>query len=144
MVVGIDVAHPAPGSMENAPSVVAMVASKNNTCVHFPGSVRMQQSRQEIQKLRKDRLVNELEGPPDGQEDVVEESNITSLLRERLDLYWQKNDGILPENILIYRDGKFHGFRLPFQADIVSSTRSFGKPVPGSARPRTEADPSLL
>ena len=106
MVVGIDVAHPAPGSMENAPSVVAMVASKNNTCVHFPGSVRVQESRQEIQKLRRDRLENKLEGPPDGQEDVVEESNVTDLLQERLDLYRRSNGGTFPENILIYRDGK--------------------------------------
>ena len=107
MVVGIDVAHPAPGSMENAPSVVAMVASTNNTCVHFPGSVRIQASRQEIQKLRRDRLENKLEGPPDGREDVVEESNTTNLLQERLDLYRRSNGGTFPENILIYRDGKF-------------------------------------
>ena len=107
MVVGIDVAHPAPGSMENAPSVVAMVASMNNHCVHFPGSVRIQQSRQEIQKIRRDRLDKELEGPPDGQEDVVDESNITNLLQERLDFYQRSSGGTFPENILIYRDGKF-------------------------------------
>ena len=107
MVVGIDVAHPAPGSMENAPSVVAMVASINNDYVHFPGSVRIQESRQEIQKLRRDKLGKELEGPPDGQEDMVKKSNITALLEERLRLYYGENEKNLPENILIYRDGNF-------------------------------------
>ena len=139
MIVGIDVAHPAPGSMENAPSVVAMVASMNNDYVHFPGSVRLQESRQEIQKLRRDKMGKEPEGLPDGKEDMVDSSNIRELLEERLRLYYGHNDKTLPENILIYRDGKSHGFRLPFQTDMISSTRSLGKPIPGSARPRTEA-----
>lgn len=144
MVVGIDVAHPAPGSMENAPSVVAMVASMDNDYVHFPGSVRIQESRQEIQKFRRESLEKKLQGPPDGKEDMVDSSKIAELLVDRLQVYFKNNGRTLPENILIYRDGKFHRSRLPFQADMGSSTRSLGKPVPGSARSRTEADPSLL
>ena len=144
MVVGIDVAHPAPGSMENAPSVVAMVASMNNLYVHFPGSVRMQESRQEIQKLRRESLDKKRKELLDGKEDMVDSERIIQLLLERLDLYYRSNGRAFPENILIYRDGKFHRFRLPFEADMVSSTRSLGKPVPGSARPRIEADPRLF
>ena len=115
MVVGIDVAHPAPGSMENAPSVVAMVASMNENCVHFPGSVRIQESKQEIQKLRRDKMERKLEGPPDGKEDMVDSSNITALLEDRLRLYYGKNEKNLPENILIYRDGNFIALHCRFK-----------------------------
>ena len=124
MIVGIDVAHPTPGSMENAPSVVAMVASTNDDYVHFPGSVRIQESRQEIQKVRRDKMEKKLEGPPDGKEDMLDSSNIRELLHERLRLYREHNNQTLPKNILIYRDGKFHGSRLPFQADMISSKES--------------------
>lgn len=107
MVVGIDVAHPTPGSIENSPSVVSMVASVDDLYVHWPGNVRLQLSRQEIQKLRRQSLEKGQEALPDGQEDIVSSSNIASLMHDRLMFYHAKNDKTFPENILIYRDGKF-------------------------------------
>lgn len=106
MVVGIDVAHPMPGSMENSPSVVSMVASVDDRYVSFPGSVRHQSSRQEIQKLRRKSLEKGQQAPRDGEEDMVSFSNIASLIETRLRLYWEKNEWTLPDNILIYRDGE--------------------------------------
>lgn len=106
MVVGIDVAHPALGSIENSPSVVSMVASINSLYAHWPGNVRLQLSRQEIQKLRRQCLEKEQETLPDGQEDMISSSNIASLMHDRLMLY-HKNNNTFPGNILIYRDGKF-------------------------------------
>ena len=106
MVVGIDVAHPALGSIENAPSVVGMVASVDEHYANWPGSVRIQKSRQEIQKDRRESLEKKEYGPRDGLEDMVIPSNLASLISERLRPYYQKNNNTLPENILIYRDGK--------------------------------------
>ena len=106
MVVGIDVAHPSPGSIENAPSVVGMVASFDDVYVQWPGGVRTQQSRQEIQKIRRQKLEKEKEDLPQGQEEMVSASNMSYLMSDRLRLYFQSNQSTLPDNILIYRDGK--------------------------------------
>ena len=106
MIVGIDVAHPTPGSMENSPSVVSMVASDDHRYVNWPGSLRLQSSRQEIQKLRRQSLERGQQAPPDGEEDMVSSSNIATLIEGRLAKYFLKNGRTLPDNILIYRDGK--------------------------------------
>ena len=110
MIVGIDVAHPMPGSIENSPSVVSMVASVNDLYVNWPGGVRPQSSRQEIQKLRRQRLEKGEQAGPDGEEDMVSSSNITHLIGQCLRNYYVwKDANILPDNILIYRDGKAFG-----------------------------------
>ena len=104
MVVGIDVTHPTPKSMENSPSIVGMVASIDETFAHWPGNFRIQESRQEIQKLRqaKKKATGEDDIPKD-KEDMV--GNIQDLLKERLHAFKKRNKRY-PENILIYRDGK--------------------------------------
>ena len=102
MIVGIDVTHPAPNSMENAPSIVGMVASIDNQFGQWPGSIKIQKGRQEIQKIRKENQERGLKDLPEGQEVMVE--NVVDLLSERLSLYQNRN-GNLPTNILIYRDG---------------------------------------
>ena len=48
MVVGIDVSHPPPKSMEETPSIAAVVASIDNEYGQWPGSVRCQGSKQEM------------------------------------------------------------------------------------------------
>ena len=106
MVVGIDVAHPGPGSIENAPSVVGMVASVDELFANWPGSVRIQRSRQEIQKIRRESLEKQENGPRDGLEDIVDTSNLASLMSERLRLCFTRHVNTFPKNILIYRDGK--------------------------------------
>ena len=102
MVVGIDVTHPAPKSMENAPSIVGMVASVDQDYCHWPGSIRIQESKQEIQKLREASAKGKEDFPQDKNNTV---SNIASLMEDRLSVFRAKN-GRYPDNILIYRDGE--------------------------------------
>lgn len=79
MVVGADVSH-APSQMTDCPSVASVVASMDDKYYQFPGSMRLQASKQEF--------IGDLHG----------------MLCERLMLYHSVNDG-LPKNILFYRDG---------------------------------------
>lgn len=104
MVVGVDVTHPTSNSMENSPSIVGMVASTDNIFAQWPGNIRIQESRQEIQKRRQERkkATGGDDIPPD-KEDMV--NNIDILLGERLHVFETKNKKY-PRNILIYRDGK--------------------------------------
>lgn len=85
MVVGVDVTHPTQESGSSsrppAPSVAAMVASVNGALAHWPAAVAIQEPRQEIV------------------------TGIDRLLSSRLRLWQEHNNGTLPENILIYRDG---------------------------------------
>ncbi|GIK05487.1 hypothetical protein Aspvir_009599 [Aspergillus viridinutans] len=86
MVIGVDVSHPtqesSPSMRHSAPSVAAMVASVDGGSLsHWPAAVAVQESRQEIV------------------------TGIDRLLRSQLRLWQEHNNGNLPENILIYRDG---------------------------------------
>lgn len=103
MVVGIDVTHPAPGSMEDAPSTVGMVASVDNQFGQWPGSLKIQTGRQEILKRRKEKEEKGMKNLPEGEEVMVE--RIEGMLDRRLLVYSVKNQR-LPTNILIYRDGE--------------------------------------
>ena len=90
--------------MENSPSIVGMVASIDKVFAHWPGNFRIQESRQEIQKLRQERKKTTGEDDiPKDKEDMV--GNIQTLLRERLSAFGTRNQKY-PKNILIYRDGK--------------------------------------
>ncbi|KAK5131247.1 hypothetical protein LTR16_000930, partial [Cryomyces antarcticus] len=80
MVVGADVTHPGPGSVKHCPSITAVVASINEGCATFPGSMRLQKSRQE--------MIEDLD----------------SMMYERLET-WYKINTSLPHAILFYRDG---------------------------------------
>ncbi|KAL9607475.1 MAG: hypothetical protein Q9167_007612 [Letrouitia subvulpina] len=80
MVVGIDVTHPSPGSSSSAPSVAGVVASVDEWLNQWPADLRIQTARQE--------MVDSL--------DILFKSHL------RL---WEKRNGSLPENIIIYRDG---------------------------------------
>ena len=102
LVVGVDVTHPAPKSMENAPSIVGMVASVDKVYGQWPGSLRLQQSKQEIQKLREASTKGKEEFPQD-KDNMV--SNISDLMESRLSTFYKHNQRY-PDDILIYRDGK--------------------------------------
>jgi eukaryotic translation initiation factor 2C len=84
MVVGLDVTHPSPGSTDSAPSVAGIVASVDKAFGQWPADLRIQTSRQEMV------------------------DNLDDLLESRLRL-WQAKNNVLPENILIYRDGVSDG-----------------------------------
>lgn len=84
MVVGYDVTHPAPGSNKNAPSIAAMVASIEKELAQWPADIYENTAGQEMVDA------------------------LGSMFKSRLEL-WRKENGSLPENILIYRDGVSEG-----------------------------------
>ncbi|KAI1122114.1 RNA interference and gene silencing protein [Nemania abortiva] len=84
MVVGIDVTHPAPGSSPNAPSVAGVVASIDEWLGQWPADLRIQPARQEMV------------------------ADLDAMFKSRL-LLWKERNKILPENILVYRDGVSEG-----------------------------------
>ncbi|KAI7975726.1 hypothetical protein EIK77_005476 [Talaromyces pinophilus] len=81
MVVGIDVTHPAPGTSKTTPSLAAVAASVDRFLSQWPATISVQEGKKE--------MVSQLE----------------EMLRSRLDLWAEKNEGHYPDNVLIYRDG---------------------------------------
>ncbi|TVY78441.1 Protein argonaute 1B [Lachnellula suecica] len=84
MVVGLDVTHPSPGSKDTAPSVAGIVASVDKFLGQWPADFRIQESRKEMI------------------------SGLEAMFLGRLNL-WEKKNKVLPENIIIYRDGVSEG-----------------------------------
>ena len=82
MIVGIDVTHPAPGSMQGTPSIAAVVSSVDSRYAQWPGSIRCQESKKEMV------------------------SALREMMEERLEYWIKLNKGNCPRKILIYRDGK--------------------------------------
>lgn len=115
MVVGIDVTHPSPGSLDTAPSVSAMVASVNWKLSHWPGTLAIQtKSRQEMV------------------------SDLTGMLKSRLALWRQQGKhASYPENILVYRDGVSEGQYATVLAEELPQLRAACKelyPAPDQAK----------
>lgn len=87
MFVGMDVTHPTPNSQNGAPSIAAVVATEEpEYFVHWPVSLR-------LQTPKEDKMARELI------------DDVQAMFRERLEHWKSKNDGQLPEQIIIYRDG---------------------------------------
>ena len=84
MVVGIHVTHPSPGSLLNASSIAAMVASTDKTLSQFPCDLNIQTGRVEMVQ------------------------DIGQMMKSRLEL-WRAKNKALPENILVYQDGVSEG-----------------------------------
>lgn len=82
MIIGIDVTHPAPGSMEGTPSIAAVVSSVDSQYAQWPGSIRCQESKKEMV------------------------SALQEMMEERLEYWIKMNKGNCPRKLLIYRDGK--------------------------------------
>ncbi|KAK5694245.1 hypothetical protein LTR97_009867 [Elasticomyces elasticus] len=83
MMVGADVTHPSGGSVSHCPSIAAVVASCDAVGMTYPGSLRLQRSKQEMIEALDD------------------------MICERL-VHWyaqSQNKKILPADILFYRDG---------------------------------------
>jgi eukaryotic translation initiation factor 2C len=85
MIVGLDVTHPSPGSASTAPSVASIVASVDEWLQQWPAELRIQDARTE----------------------VVED--LKAMVKSRLLLWKSRNQNMLPENILVYRDGVSEG-----------------------------------
>ncbi|KAF9894376.1 hypothetical protein FE257_007879 [Aspergillus nanangensis] len=85
MLIGIDVTHPSPGSSKEAPSVAGMVASMDAVLGQWPAELRIQKSRQE--------MVEDLD----------------AMLKAHLDRWARAHKSLLPENLIVYRDGVSEG-----------------------------------
>jgi eukaryotic translation initiation factor 2C len=81
IIFGIDVTHPSPGSSESSPSIAGVVATIDSNFAQYPASIRTQEGRKE--------MVTELE----------------VMIIERLKLWQTKNQGRLPNKVIVYRDG---------------------------------------
>ncbi|KAL5345607.1 hypothetical protein ACLOAV_009361 [Pseudogymnoascus australis] len=98
MVVGIDVTHPSPGSLSSAPSVAAVVASIDKHLSQFPCQLSIQEGRKEMV------------------------TDLSEMMRSRLQL-WREKNKVLPENILVYRDGVSEGQYQVLKDDEIPSLR---------------------
>ncbi|OQE42916.1 hypothetical protein PENCOP_c003G05851 [Penicillium coprophilum] len=85
MVVGLDVTHPSGTDPEVFPSIAGIVASIDYRMGQWPGEVRAQTRRQENIEFLKEMMLT------------------------RLRLWKDTNNGNLPQNILVYRDGVSDG-----------------------------------
>nr|OQO32263.1 hypothetical protein B0A51_00511 [Rachicladosporium sp. CCFEE 5018] len=81
IVLGADVTHPTASATAACPSIAAVVGSVDDYLVRYPGSMRLQRSRQEII------------------------SNLAEMVTERLIDWAQNHQQRLPTSILFYRDG---------------------------------------
>ena len=106
MYVGADVTHPSPGSVPHCPSIAAVVASDDKYAVNYPGSLRLQRSKQE----------------------TIED--LDSMMVDRLEAWYAKNKS-LPKNILFYRDGvsdsQFAMVKNKELPKVVKACEDFGK-----------------
>lgn len=81
IVLDADVAHPTASARPGCPSIAAVVGSTDDSLLHYPGSMRLQVSRQET--------IDEL----------------ADMVKERLIDWAENHGGVLPSNMLFYRDG---------------------------------------
>ncbi|KAK6382466.1 hypothetical protein LTR65_010843 [Meristemomyces frigidus] len=86
IVLGADVTHPMGNCAPGCPSIAAVVGSVDDRFAHFPGSMRLQRSRQEV--------ITELQ----------------HMVKERLVDWARRHGGRLPGSVLFYRDGVSESF----------------------------------
>lgn len=104
ILFGIDVTHPSPGSSESAPSIAGVVASVDSLFSQYPASMRTQRGRQE--------MVEELE----------------EMILERLKLWQKRNQGRLPNKVIVYRDGVSEGqYRIVLESEYPAFKKAFDK-----------------
>jgi len=99
MIVGADVTHPGPTSIDGTPSIAAVVASIDMHFVQYPASLQLQETKKEVRvcKPRTGEVV--LTGP------LQMISGMDEMMVERLQLWQQRNNNLLPERIFMFRDG---------------------------------------
>ncbi|KAL8652070.1 MAG: hypothetical protein Q9226_004420 [Calogaya cf. arnoldii] len=113
MLVGMDVTHPSPGSLEGSPSIAGVVASIDGYYGQWPASLRAQEGKKE--------MIIKLE----------------EMFGERLDLWQQKNRGAFPERIIVYRDGVSEGqYRTLLVDELPQIREACKKRYPGGKGPK--------
>lgn len=103
MIIGIDVTHPPPTTLEGAPSVAAVVGNIDDQFAQWPASLRVNYAGTE----------DEDENPSDAKpkkKSKEEVMDLAEMVYERVLAYSQNkenrvNKNALPDKIIIYRDG---------------------------------------
>lgn len=114
MIIGIDVTHPSPGSASFAPSIAGVVANVDSEFGQWPGVVSLQSQ--------------------GGQEMVT---NLDSMLVSRLNLWKTKNNGRLPQKVLVYRDGVSEGqYQLILDQELPLLREACKKTYPPGRQPK--------
>ncbi len=117
MLVGYDVTHPTnlgPGMGLNAPSIVGMVASVDRDLANWPGVAWNNDA---------------------GQEELGPE--LIAKFQGRLDKWQTANQGRLPENLIIFRDGVSEGqFKMVIDREIGFIRRACDLMYGGAKKPR--------
>ncbi|KAJ6014512.1 hypothetical protein N7540_009103 [Penicillium herquei] len=104
MIVGLDVTHPTGADPKNFPSIAAIVASTDGRLGQWPGDTRVQEERKEMI------------------------SDLGSMLESRIVL-WRRLNNVLPENIIIYRDGVSDGQYKKVMDDEVAQIKTMFRRV---------------
>ena len=103
MIVGVDSSHPGVGDRMSR-SVSACVASIDDSYVRYFATTRLQRRVQEIQK------------------------ELQEMMGDLLTEYMVRNNGILPDQIIIYRDGVSEGqFNAALQSEIKALSKTFAE-----------------
>ncbi|KAH9916915.1 ribonuclease H-like domain-containing protein [Fomitopsis serialis] len=103
MLVGMDVTHPGFGTVKGTPSIAAVVGSVDKQYGQFPATLRIQESKKEMI------------------------TDLAAMMEERLNAFKAKNR-ILPERILVYRDGVSEGqFAIVVAEEMPEIKKSFQK-----------------
>ncbi|KAG6856712.1 hypothetical protein H0H87_001501 [Tephrocybe sp. NHM501043] len=104
MLIGIDVTHPGPGSVKGTPSIAAVVASVDTSFAQYPASLEIQETKKEMV------------------------TNLAKMVWERLTLFQKKNKGVLPQRVLVYRDGVSEGqFAIVVDEELPAIKKAFSK-----------------
>lgn len=88
LILGADVIHPGISSVKGTPSIAALVGSVDNRYAKYLGSMRIQ-----------------CYIPGSMSKEIIDDDNMRSMARERLEAWRARNNGTHPSNILYYRDG---------------------------------------
>ncbi|KAI4283554.1 MAG: hypothetical protein L6R38_002084 [Xanthoria sp. 2 TBL-2021] len=113
MLVGMDVTHPSPGSLEKSPSIAGVVASIDGQYGQWPASMQAQEGRVE--------MIQALE----------------EMFGERLDLWQKTNKGAFPERVIVYRDGVSEGqYRTLLVDELPKIREACKKRYPGGKTPK--------
>ena len=103
MIVGVDSSHPGVGDRISR-SVSACVASIDDSYVRYFATTRLQRRVQEIQK------------------------ELQEMMGDLLTEYSDRNNGMLPEQIIVYRDGVSEGqFNAALQSEIKALSKTFAE-----------------
>ncbi|KAH0832184.1 Piwi-domain-containing protein [Lanmaoa asiatica] len=111
MLVGMDVIHPGPGSIDGTPSIAAVVASVDNNFAQFPASLRCQERKHDV-----------------GYEQAITE--LSPMMVECLKRY-QEVSKSLPDRVYVFRSGVSEGqLRTVLSEELRKILDAFGKVSP--------------